>query len=82
MALKVELKPHARIIIGDCVITNDDQRTRLLIDGHTPILREKDIMTPQLVTTPAKRIYLAVQLMYTTALSLASQASPAVLRVF
>ncbi len=48
MALKVELKPRERIIIGDCVITNDDQRTRLLIDGHAPILREKDIMTPRL----------------------------------
>jgi len=66
MALKVELKPRERILIGDCVITNDDQRTHLLIDGHAPILREKDIMTPRLATTPAKRIYLAVQLMYTS----------------
>src|SRR4051794_2446331 len=31
MALKVELKPHERIIIGACVITNTDQRTKLLI---------------------------------------------------
>ena len=66
MALKVELKPRERIIIGDCVVTNDDQRTRLLIDGHAPILREKDIMTTRLATTPAKRIYLAIQLMYTS----------------
>ena len=28
MALKVELKPHERIIIGNCVITNSDQRAR------------------------------------------------------
>ena len=47
MALKVELKPGERIIIGDCVVTNDDQRTRLLIEGQVPILREKDIMTPR-----------------------------------
>jgi flagellar protein FlbT len=66
MALKVELKPRERMIIGDCVVTNDDQRTRLLIEGHAPILREKDIMTPQLATSPAKRIYLAIQLMYTS----------------
>jgi flagellar biosynthesis repressor protein FlbT len=65
MALKVELKPGERIFIGECVITNDDQRTRLLIKGTAPVLREKDIMTPQLADTPAKRIYLAVQLMYT-----------------
>ena len=65
MALKVELKPHERIIIGNCVITNTDQRARLLIDGdNIPILREKDILRPETADTPAKLIYLAVQLMY------------------
>lgn len=65
MALKVELKPQERIIIGACVITNTDQRARLLIEGdRVPILREKDIMTPERADTPAKLVYLAVQLMY------------------
>ena len=65
MALKVELKPHERIIIGSCVVTNTDQRARLLIDGdNVPILREKDILTPEAANTPAKVVYLAVQLMY------------------
>ena len=65
MALKVELKPHERIIIGSCVVTNTDQRARLLIEGDKiPILREKDIMTPAIADTPAKLVYLAVQLMY------------------
>jgi flagellar biosynthesis regulator FlbT len=65
MALKVELKPNERIIIGACVVTNTDQRARLLIDGdRIPILREKDIMTADRADTPAKRIYLAIQLMY------------------
>ncbi len=66
MALKVELKPGERIILGECVITNADQRTRLLIEGQTPILREKDILTAHSANTPAKRVYLAVQLMYTS----------------
>jgi len=64
MSLKVELKPHERIIIGNCVVTNSDQRTRLFIDGKAPVLREKDILTPESANSPAKRIYLAVQLMY------------------
>lgn len=64
MALKVELKPHERIIIGTVVIRADDQRTRLFIEGEAPILREKDILTHRTADTPAKRIYLAVQLMY------------------
>ncbi len=64
MALKVELKPGERIIIGRSMITNDSQRTRLYIEGSAPILRERDILTPETADTPAKRIYLAVQLMY------------------
>ncbi|CAM5346328.1 Flagellar biosynthesis repressor FlbT OS=Afipia felis OX=1035 GN=BN961_00787 PE=4 SV=1 [Afipia felis] len=65
MALKVELKPHEKIIIGACVITNTDQRAKLLIEGErVPILREKDILTPASADTPAKLLYLAVQLMY------------------
>jgi flagellar biosynthesis repressor protein FlbT len=65
MGLKVELKPGERFILGDCLVTNGDQRTRLLIEGETPVLREKDIITAEDANTPAKRIYLAVQLMYT-----------------
>jgi flagellar biosynthesis repressor protein FlbT len=65
MALKVELKPNERIIIGACVVTNSDQRARLLIDGdRIPILREKDILTPETANTPARLVYLSVQLMY------------------
>src|SRR5213593_328651 len=66
MALKVELKAGERIIVGECMVTNCDQRTRLVIEGNTPILREKDILTARRADTPAKRIYLAVQLMYTS----------------
>jgi flagellar protein FlbT len=65
MALKVELKPNERIIIGSCVVTNTDQRARLLIDGdRIPILREKDILTAETANSPVKRIYLCVQMMY------------------
>jgi flagellar protein FlbT len=66
MGLKIELKPGERVMLGDCVITNHDQRTRLLVEGNAPILREKDIMTESRADSPAKRIYLAVQLMYTS----------------
>ena len=65
MGLKVELKAGERFILGDCLVTNGNQRTRLHIEGDAPILREKDIMTAHQADTPAKRIYLVVQLMYT-----------------
>jgi flagellar biosynthesis repressor protein FlbT len=64
MGLKVELKPGERIIVGDSVITNGEQRTRFVIEGDAPILREKDVLTPRTADTPCKKIYLAIQLMY------------------
>jgi flagellar protein FlbT len=64
MSLKVELKPGERLIIGTAVVRNGDQRARLFIEGEAPILREKDILTAGTADTPAKKIYLAVQLMY------------------
>jgi len=64
MALKVELKPGERFILGDSIITNDDQRTRLFIEGDAPILREKDILRLDDADTPCKKIYLMLQMMY------------------
>jgi flagellar protein FlbT len=64
--LKIELKPGERLILGSCVVTNDGRRTRLAIEGAMPVLREKDIMTARQANSPAKRLYLAVQRMYTS----------------
>ena len=36
MALKVELKPNERILIGESVITNCNQRSWLVIEGDKP----------------------------------------------
>ncbi len=64
MALKVEIKPRERIIVGNAVITNDGNRARLIVEGDAPILREKDILRPDDADTPCKKIYLLVQMMY------------------
>lgn len=64
MALKVEIKPGERIIIGESVITNDGHRARFFIEGDAPILREKDILRPEEADTPSKKIYLIIQMMY------------------
>ena len=64
MALKVEIKPGERIIIGESIITNNGHRARLFIEGSEPILREKDILRPEDAQTPCQKIYLAVQMMY------------------
>jgi flagellar protein FlbT len=65
MTLKIELKPREKVIIGECVLTNGSRRAEFSIDGTVAVLREKDIMTPEQANSPARRIYLAIQLMYT-----------------
>ena len=64
MALVIDLKPQERVIIGDALITNDQNRTRLHIEGDAPILREKDIMREEEADSPCRKIYFMVQLMY------------------
>lgn len=64
MPLKIELKPHESIIIGEALITNDNERTRFYIEGSVPILREKFILRENEANTPSKRIYFIVQQMY------------------
>jgi flagellar protein FlbT len=64
MPLRVELKPFERIVIGETVLINSGTRTSFLIDGESPILREKDTVTPETANTPVRRLYLCVQTMY------------------
>ena len=64
MALVIDLKPGEKILIGEAVITNDTQRTRLHIAGDAPILREKDVMQESDADTPCKRVCFLIQCMY------------------
>lgn len=64
MALVIDLKPNEKVIVGNAVITNDKQRTRLQIDGDAPILREKDVMQIDEADSPCKRVYYIIQGMY------------------
>jgi len=64
MGLRVELKPGERFIVGRSIITNGDKRSQFFLEGREPVLREKDIMRISEATTPARRIYMAVQLIY------------------
>ena len=64
MALVIDLKPGEKILIGDAVITNDSQRTRLHIAGDAPIMREKDVMQEEEADSPCKKAYFLIQCMY------------------
>ena len=64
MALIIDLKPGEKILIGQAVIINDSQRTRLQIAGDAPIMREKDVLQEEDAVTPCKKIYFLIQCMY------------------
>ena len=64
MALVIDLKPQEKILVGEAVITNSAQRTRLHIAGDAPILREKDILQEENADTPCKKVYFLIQCMY------------------
>ncbi|HEY8191028.1 MAG TPA: flagellar biosynthesis repressor FlbT, partial [Alphaproteobacteria bacterium] len=64
MALIIDLKPGERVLVGEAVITNDEQRTRLHIAGNAPILREKDVMKEEDADSPCRKIYFLIQCMY------------------
>jgi flagellar protein FlbT len=64
MALKIKLKPHERLIIGGAVVANGDTKCDLIIENEVPVLRDKDILREKEATTPCKRVYFIIQLMY------------------
>jgi flagellar protein FlbT len=64
MSLKLTLKPGERIIVGGAVLTNGPTVAHLLVENRVPLLKQKDILSEAEATTPCKRIYLAIQLMY------------------
>jgi flagellar biosynthesis repressor protein FlbT len=65
MALKITLKPSERMIIGGAVLTNGNSTScDLVIENKTPILRKKDILTEDKASSPCRRLYYAIQLMY------------------
>ena len=64
MSLKIRLKPHEKMLIGSAVISNGDRATEFFIENNVPILREKELMKEEAASTPGRRIYFLVQLMY------------------
>lgn len=64
MSLKIRLKPHEKMLLGHAVIRNGDKAAEFFVENTAAILREKDIMKEDAATSPARRLYFLVQLMY------------------
>ena len=64
MPLKLSLKPGEKFVLNGAVVQNGDRRSVLVLQNKASVLREKDIMQPDDVRTPARRIYFPVMMMY------------------
>ena len=64
MPLKLSLKPGEKFVLNGAVVANGDKRANLILQNKACVLREKDIMQPTDATTPARRIYLPIMMMY------------------
>jgi flagellar protein FlbT len=64
MPLKLSLKPGEKFVLNGAVVQNGDRRSALLLQNKASVLREKDIMQFDEATTPARRIYFPVMMMY------------------
>lgn len=64
MPLKLSLKPGEKFVLNGAVVQNGDRRTTLVLQNKASVLREKDIMQPEEATTPARRIYFPMMMMY------------------
>ncbi len=64
MPLKLSLKPGEKFVLNGAVVQNGDRRASLILQNKASVLREKDIMQLDEATSPARRIYLPIMLMY------------------
>lgn len=64
MPLKLSLKPGEKFVLNGAVVANGDKRTSVILQNKACVLREKDIMQPEEASTPARRIYFPIMMMY------------------
>lgn len=64
MPLKLSLKPHEKFVVNGAVMINGDRKGEIVLQNKASILREKDILQPQDASTPLKRVYFPIQMMY------------------
>ena len=64
MPLKLSLAKGEKLIVNGAVIRNDGEHANLVFENQAQILRQKDILTNETASTPAARVYFALQCAY------------------
>jgi len=64
LPLKLSLKPGEKFVLNGAVLQNGDRRASLILQNKASVLREKDILQEDEVTSPARHVYFPVMMMY------------------
>ncbi len=64
MPLKLSLKPGEKFVLNGAVVQNGDRRGVLVLQNKASVLREKDIMQVEEASSPSRRVYFPVMMMY------------------
>ena len=64
MPLKLSLKPHEKFVVNGAVMINGDRKAEVVLQNKASVLREKDILQPSDASTPLRRVYFPIQMMY------------------
>ena len=64
MPLKLNVKPGEKFVVNGAVMVAGSKGASLVLQNEATILLGKDIMQEEEASTPAKRIYFAILLMY------------------
>lgn len=67
MALKLTLKPDERIIVNGCAMRNSGRRHALTIESQADVIRGHDLLDPDGIVTPVRRVYFLIQTALTRA---------------
>jgi flagellar protein FlbT len=62
--LKLDFKSGEKLIINGAVVENIGSNSKILIHNESAILREKEILSVADTSTPASRVYFALQCAY------------------
>ena len=64
MPLKIELKPGEKFIVNGAVMVAGRSGASLALKNQAVLLRGRDVMQEHEATTPARRLYFTLMLMY------------------
>ena len=64
MTLKLSLKPGEKFVVNGAVLINGDRAASFIVENQVTVLRDRDMLQAVDATTPAKRIYYAILMIY------------------